>query len=237
MKRRKKKEQTNINAIEGYLSEIAKVHKNQDDQHYVYIGTLHESQQYRHLLSTFYHQSPWVKKQNYGMERFNEKAYASAAKALVRNPEDLKLKPRQVKPVVIYGDSGQGHGSRIEEYQLQNTTKLQHSVKEKAKVYETNEYLTSKLCCLCDSRVVHPRRRNSTKLNSEIVVCINSNCIGRKNGFASRGRDQHAAINILKKEIYKMATNIDYPAFTPPTVTTVTAQILLRYLFCDWLQQ
>ncbi|KAI8343540.1 hypothetical protein BC941DRAFT_465701 [Chlamydoabsidia padenii] len=82
-------------------------------------------QQYRHLLHTFYHQSPWIKKQNYGMERFNARAYASAAKALIRNLEDLKLKPRQVKPVVLYWNAGQGHGSRIKGYQHQSTSKLQ----------------------------------------------------------------------------------------------------------------
>ncbi|KAI8337497.1 hypothetical protein BC941DRAFT_452348 [Chlamydoabsidia padenii] len=82
----KKMEQTNINAIEGYLPEVEQVHKNQDDQYHVYIGTLHECQQYRHILHTFYHQSPWIKKQNYGMKRFNGKAFASVAKALIRNP-------------------------------------------------------------------------------------------------------------------------------------------------------
>ncbi|KAI8339571.1 hypothetical protein BC941DRAFT_349884 [Chlamydoabsidia padenii] len=129
---------------------------------------------------------------------------------------------------MFYGDAGQGHGSRIKGYQRRSTAKLQQFLEEKATVHETNECLTSKLCCLCDSRVVHPLRRDSTKLNSGIVVCINSDCIGRKNGFASRGRDQNAAINILKKGIYKMAINIDYPAFTP---SSVTAKILFKYLF------
>ncbi|KAI8330713.1 hypothetical protein BC941DRAFT_475350 [Chlamydoabsidia padenii] len=145
------------------------MHKNQDDQYHVYIGTLHKSQQYRHIIHTFYYQSPWIKKQNHGMERFNGKAYASVAKALIRNPVELKLKPRQAKPIVFYGDTGQGYGSKIKEYQRQSTTKLQPSLKEKATVHD----LTSKLCCLCDSRAVHPRRWDSTTLNSGIVVCIN----------------------------------------------------------------
>ncbi|KAI8329737.1 hypothetical protein BC941DRAFT_476107 [Chlamydoabsidia padenii] len=204
---KKKKEQTNINAIEGYLSEIEQVHKNQDD----------------HTMFTL---GPYMKKQNHGTERFNGKAYASVAKALIRNPVDLKLKARQVKPVVFYGDAGQGHGSRIKGYQRRSTTKLQQSLKEKATVHETNKYLTSKLGCLCNSRVAHLRRRDSTKLNSGIMVCINSDCIG----FSLRGRDQNAAINILKKGIYKMATNIDYPVFTSSSATTATAQILFKYL-------
>ncbi|KAI8339995.1 hypothetical protein BC941DRAFT_468274 [Chlamydoabsidia padenii] len=188
--------------------------------------TLYESQQYRHLLYTFYHQSPQTKRQNYGMERFNGKAYESAANAFIQNPVDSKFTPHQAKPVVFYGDAGQGHGSRIKGYQRQSITKLQQSLKEKATVHKTNEYLTSKLCCVCDSRVVNPRQWDSTKLNSGIVVCINSDCIGRKNGFASRGWEQNTAINILKKGVYEAATNIDYPAFTP-----VTTHILFKYLF------
>ncbi|KAI8333457.1 hypothetical protein BC941DRAFT_473650 [Chlamydoabsidia padenii] len=129
------------------------------------------------------------KEQNYGMEEFN----GMAAKALIRNPMDLKLKPRQVEPVVFYGDAGQGYGSRIKGYQRQSTTKLQLFFEEKATIHETNEYLTLKLRCLCDSQVVHPRRRDSTKLNSGIA-----------------------------KGTYKMAINIDYPAFTPSTATVTS---------------
>ncbi|KAI8333043.1 hypothetical protein BC941DRAFT_473694 [Chlamydoabsidia padenii] len=70
-------------------------------------------------------------KQNYGMERFNNKAYTSAAKALTRNPVDPKLKPLQVKPVVFYGNAGQGHGSRIKGYRRRSTIKLQRYLKEK----------------------------------------------------------------------------------------------------------
>ncbi|KAI8344814.1 hypothetical protein BC941DRAFT_465023 [Chlamydoabsidia padenii] len=79
---------------------------------------------------------------NYGTERFNNKAYASAAKASIRNPVDPKCKPRHVKSVVFYGDAGQVHGSRIKGYRRQSTTKLQQSLKEKATVHETNEYCT-----------------------------------------------------------------------------------------------
>ncbi|KAI8341520.1 hypothetical protein BC941DRAFT_467575 [Chlamydoabsidia padenii] len=92
-------------------------------------------------ISTMFTLGSYMKKQNYGTERFNNKAYASAAKALIRNPVDPKFQSHQVKPVVFYGDAGQGHGLRIKGYQRRSTTKLQKSLKGKATVHETNDIL------------------------------------------------------------------------------------------------
>ncbi|KAI8329648.1 hypothetical protein BC941DRAFT_442473 [Chlamydoabsidia padenii] len=63
---------------------------------------------------------------------------------------------------IYYGDAGRGFGSRIHGQERRSTDRLQMALYSKlnTKLINTNEYLSSKLCCLCDSRDQHPKRRN-----------------------------------------------------------------------------
>jgi hypothetical protein len=71
----------------------------------------------------------------------------------------------------------------------------------------------SKLCCICDEPVVHPKKNNG-KVNLGAVLYVNPGCIGRQNSYAIKSRDANAAMNILKIGLYKLITNDDHPSFS-----------------------
>ncbi|KAI8335976.1 hypothetical protein BC941DRAFT_471939 [Chlamydoabsidia padenii] len=166
-----------------------------------------------HRLRGFYHHSTWSQKQKRG--RFTSKAYDTVARKLIsrwkqRSSQGVE-KGKTVAPhcTVFYGDTGCGFGTKIKGRIKRSTERLQLHLKSKSDVISTKEYLSSKLCCFCDSPVKH--------------------------GFSLRGRDKNAAVNILKIALYKTAISGDYPAFSATTssrtTTTATADQLTQYLF------
>ncbi|KAI8344864.1 hypothetical protein BC941DRAFT_465068 [Chlamydoabsidia padenii] len=145
-------------------------------------------------------------------------------------------KEKAASCTIFYGDSGRGYGSRIKGHSKRSTERLQHGLKEMCDLISTKEYLASKLCCLCDSRVMHPQRRNG-RANLGVVQCINPDCFERKHRVSLRSRENNAAVNILKIGMYQGATGGEYPAFsaspirTPTRTTTATANHLADLLF------
>ncbi|KAI8342841.1 hypothetical protein BC941DRAFT_499197 [Chlamydoabsidia padenii] len=139
-------------------------------------------------------------------------ATTSASLAAPATAEKWKGKGKKITaPTTIHnGDDGRGFGSKIHGQERRSTDRLQMALysKSNTKLINTNEYLSSKLCCLCDSRVQHPKRRNG-RANLGVVHCINPDCFGRKHGYSLRGRDANAAINIIKIGIHLAATNLN----------------------------
>jgi hypothetical protein len=147
-------------------------------------------------------------------EKIHRQGLSSCVKSLLKSTQDRKGEGRPVETLVFYGNAGQGHGSRIKGHDRRNTNKMQECLKRTSTMVSTNEYLSSKLCCLCDSRMVHSERKKGGT-NLGVVVCIKRQCPGWKNGFAARGRDQNAAINIAKIGLYEKVMNTPYPSFSP----------------------
>ncbi|KAI8330326.1 hypothetical protein BC941DRAFT_440858, partial [Chlamydoabsidia padenii] len=91
-------------------------------------------------------------------------ATTSASLAAPATAEKGKGKGEKITAptTIYYGDAGRGFGSRIHGQERRSTDRLQMALysKSNTKLIDTNEYLSSKLCCLCDSRVQHPKRRN-----------------------------------------------------------------------------
>ncbi|KAI8328632.1 hypothetical protein BC941DRAFT_444561, partial [Chlamydoabsidia padenii] len=91
-------------------------------------------------------------------------ATTSASLAAPATAKKGKGKGKKITaPITIYyGDAGRGFGSRIHGQKRRSTDRLQMALYSKlhTKLIDTNKYLSSKLCCLCDSRVQHPKRRN-----------------------------------------------------------------------------
>jgi hypothetical protein len=230
-----------IMAIESHLSHLSQQrHSNVDDalvDHYRY------GVQVQPKLQQFYQQSSWARKQQKGQPIFKLNAYNTAAKKLVprktENP-DTKGKARAAATKttcqVFYGNAGRGFGSIIKGHTYRSTDKIQASLQARCRPLQTDEYLPSRLCCFCDQRVVHPGRKNE-RTNTGAVTCINSNCFSRKNGFASRGRDLNAAVNILKIGLYLQATGNSYPAFSrATTATTATIATILFGHPTSWFE-
>ncbi|KAI8328439.1 hypothetical protein BC941DRAFT_519276 [Chlamydoabsidia padenii] len=162
----------------------------------------------------------------------------SLKKAVKRSGQDVKKgkaaeKGKAVTPhcTVFYGDAGRGFGTRIKGHIKRSTERLQLHSKSKCDLISTSEYLSSKLCCLCDSPVQYPKRRNG-HINLGVVQYINPDCFGRKHGFSLRGHDKNAAVNILKIGLYRAVIQNNYPAFSATTSsTTTTADQLAQILF------
>ncbi|KAI8328568.1 hypothetical protein BC941DRAFT_519206 [Chlamydoabsidia padenii] len=157
------------------------------------------------------------KKQGGERSRFRDKAYGTVATTIF--PKDTKKQDT----FIFYGDAGRGFGSRIKGSDKRSTQSLQHNLKHLCTLIGTNEYL-SKWCCFCDSRLQHPQKANN-KTNLGIVYCINKDCFSRQQDYSTRGRDNNAAINILKTGLYKEITLMDYPVFSnrPKTKTSAAA--------------
>lgn len=86
-------------------------------------------------------------------------------------------------------------------------------------VIKTDEYLSTKLCSICGSRLWHPYKvsnsgsGNKKKKNLGLVKCINPNCIERLCGNTIRGRDSNAATNIRMIGLHKLVTGKHLPLF------------------------
>jgi hypothetical protein len=205
MQWRKKRTNCTVSKVETRLSELTTINDSS-------ILQLHQyGSENRQALIQFYHKSKWAKQQANGSRRFREKAYTTAARVLgSKNGAQ-----------VYYGDAGQGHGSRIGGYIRRSTKLLQDSMPLNSNITHTSEYLTSKLCSICHKRVVHPKKGLSGKVNQGTVTCINPVCLGRQTGYASRGRDKNAAINIMVNGIYRSVTGVYHPSFATTSATTV----------------
>lgn len=110
--------------------------------------------------------------------------------------------PRAV-PVVLLGGAGSGVGSRFKGHSRMGGNKLAAQlVHDGCVLAVTNEYRTSQLCAFCHQQVRHPRLRvvvnDKYKIISDqgAVYCTNPACASVRHGFAARGRDQNACINI-----------------------------------------
>ena len=119
----------------------------------------------------------------------------------------------QKKNVVFYGGSGRGHGSWIKGYEKRSTCILRKPLSSRSTVISTTEHRSSKLCCIYEEPIVHPKKNNE-KVNLGAVLCVNPDCIGRWHSYAIRSRDTNAAVNIMKTGLYKMITNDDHPSFS-----------------------
>ena len=137
----------------------------------------------------FYCYSSWTRRKNRG-QRFKDKAYSSSARKIIRNADSEGN-------VVFYGDFGRRHGLWIKGYEKRSTYILQKSLSSRPTVLSTTEYLSSKLCCICNEPFVHPKKNNG-KVNLGAVLHVNPDCIGRQNSYAIKSRDTNAAVDILK---------------------------------------
>ncbi|KAI8334229.1 hypothetical protein BC941DRAFT_101355 [Chlamydoabsidia padenii] len=110
-------------------------------------------------------------------------ASASARASARASASAKKGKGKQItsSTSIYYGDAGRGFGSRIRGQEGRSTYWLQMTLysKSKSKLIDTKEYLSSKLCCLFDTRVEYPKRRNG-RSNFGVVKCINPDCYGKK---------------------------------------------------------
>ncbi|SAM03797.1 hypothetical protein [Absidia glauca] len=174
---------------------------------------LETAKEHRPTLVSFYRESSWAKKQANGRKRFSEKAYAAAARSLF-HPSS--------KHVVFFGDAGRGYGSTIKGHIRRSPDKLLAHLKERTTVIATNEYLSSKLCCFCNTRVLHPNKP-SGKQNLGVVNCINPDCYSRTSGCSSRSRDKNAAINMITIGLHKEITGMHHPTFSPFQTTATAA--------------
>ena len=86
-----------------------------------------------------------------------------------------------------------------------STDILQKSLSSRSTVLSTTEYRSSKLYCICDEPIVHPKKNNGK---------VNPDCIGHQNLYAIKSRDTNAAVNILKIGLYKMITKDNHPSFS-----------------------
>ncbi|KAI8097644.1 uncharacterized protein BX664DRAFT_326896 [Halteromyces radiatus] len=120
----------------------------------------------------------------------------SAATSTINNNVDLKF---------FYGAAGRGTGSRIKGFLRRSHIDVIATIEQQSKVFITDEYRTTKLCCLCHHVVNHPRKQ-SGKLNLGTVICVNPECIGKKFGCIARSRDANASMNMimsgLQQELY-----------------------------------
>ncbi|KAI8080020.1 uncharacterized protein BX664DRAFT_207078 [Halteromyces radiatus] len=148
------------------------------------------SKRSRQPLLDFYHTTNWLKRQRRTRLCQTEKAYAKSAKSLLGGQ----------KAICFYGDAGRGYGSRIGGHTRGSHDVFIGKLSEKATVVSIDEYRSSKLCAFCHMPIIHPVKTNKDKskkiTNLGTVVCINPDCISRKNGYAARGRDENASINI-----------------------------------------
>ena len=72
-----------------------------------------------------------------------------------------------------------------------STDILQKSLSSRSTVLSTTEYRSSKLYCICDEPIVHPKKNNGK---------VNPDCIGHQNLYAIKSRDTNAAVNIHKRQ-------------------------------------
>ncbi|KAI8097368.1 uncharacterized protein BX664DRAFT_326214 [Halteromyces radiatus] len=164
-----------------------------------------------------------MKKQKQSRGRYRDKAYAVAARRLIKvSYQGSGETSTTGSRFVFYGDAGRGHGSRIQGNMKRSTDKLQEALVNHRQVVSTSEYRSSKICSFCDAPIQPPNKRNG-KANLGVITCINPDCISRKVCCPSRDRDANAGINILKIGLYRELTGEHHPSFTRSTTTGTTS--------------
>lgn len=120
----------------------------------------------------------------------------------------------KLKFVYYYGHAGRGTNSRIKGFLRRGHTGLIKSLGENSDVYITNEYLTTKLCCLCHQPTTHPPKQNG-KTNLGTVICTNPKCNGKRYGCIARSRDANAAMNRIVTGVHQQYLGSPPAAFSP----------------------
>ena len=185
---KRKNSNSDITSIESKLAQMINTTKVRSSK-YLLIKKHQLYKETRDKMLEFYCYSSWTRRKNRG-RRFKDKAYSTSARKIIRNADTEGN-------VVFYSDSGRENGSWIKGYEKRSTYILQKSLSSRPTVLSTTEYLSSKLCCICNEPFVHPKKNNG-KVNLGAVLHVNPDCIGRQNSYAIKSRDTNAAVDILK---------------------------------------
>jgi hypothetical protein len=112
-----------------------------------------------------------------------------------------------------YGDAGRGTQSRMKGFLRRGHSSIIETLAQESDVFITDEYRTTKLCCLCNQPVSHPKKQDGKK-NLGTVICVNPGCIGKRYGCIARSRDANASMNRILSGIFQQLLGSAPSAFS-----------------------
>ncbi|GJJ74279.1 hypothetical protein EMPS_06637 [Entomortierella parvispora] len=125
-----------------------------------------------------------------------------------------------VMPLMLHGAAGSGVGSRLKGHSKMGGNKIPEKHLRYTPVLKTNEHKSSQLCPFCFSqiRLVRARRNKNGVMRlvrvHGAIQCTNPDCPSFKVGYADRGRDTNAAVNIALAG-YVCLTSSDHKTLPP----------------------
>jgi hypothetical protein len=108
----------------------------------------------------------------------------------------------RVIPLMLHGDAGSGIGSRLKGRAKMGGSKIPQRHMRYVPLCKTPEHNSSRTCPMCFQPIRLMRARRIVNGKSKLVrvngavQCVNPDCISFKQGYADRGRDTNAAVNI-----------------------------------------